>query len=132
MSGIECAFVGVLGRDAESRTSKAGKPYLKLNCRVGDGDGGQWVSIMLFGELAQDLTSRAMLKGARIYVECNNLRIDEWTGQDGTKRTGLGAMSWYVRPCEIGDAKPKGEHTNNHRPAAHSNTNDFYNDEIPL
>jgi hypothetical protein len=41
-------------------------------------------------------------------------------------------MSWYVRPCEIGDAKPKGEHTNNHRPAAHSNTNDFYNDEIPL
>jgi hypothetical protein len=62
MSGIECAFVGVLGRDAESRTSKAGKPYLKLNCRVGDGDGGQWVSIMLFGELAQDLTSREDLR----------------------------------------------------------------------
>ena len=100
MSGLECAFVGVLGRDAESRTSKAGKFYLKLNCRVGNGDDGQWVSVMLFGDLAQDLTAKAMLKGARIYVECNNLRIDEWTGQDGTKRTGLSAMS-----CTCGRAR---------------------------
>lgn len=129
MSGLECAFVGVLGRDAESRTSKAGKFYLKLNCRVGNGDDGQWISVMLFGDLAQDLTAKAMLKGARIYVECNNLRIDEWTGQDGTKRTGLSAMSWYVRPCEIGDAKPKRERTATNRQAAH-NSGDFYSDPV--
>ena len=34
MSGIECAFFGTLGRDAESKVSKTGKPYLRLNVRV--------------------------------------------------------------------------------------------------
>jgi hypothetical protein len=38
MSNIECAFFGVLGRDGEAKTSKAGKPYLRLNMRVGDGE----------------------------------------------------------------------------------------------
>jgi hypothetical protein len=48
MSGIECAFFGALGRDAESKVAKSGKPYLKLNCRVGDGEAAQWVSVMCF------------------------------------------------------------------------------------
>jgi hypothetical protein len=33
MSGIEAAMLGVLGRDAESKTSKSGKNYLRLNRR---------------------------------------------------------------------------------------------------
>jgi hypothetical protein len=37
MSGIECAFFGALGRDAEFKTSQRGNPYLRLNIRAGDG-----------------------------------------------------------------------------------------------
>ena len=36
MSGIEAAMFGALGRDAEAKTSKTGKPYLRLNVRVGE------------------------------------------------------------------------------------------------
>ena len=35
MSGIETAFFGVLGRDADLKTSKAGRQYLKFSVRVG-------------------------------------------------------------------------------------------------
>jgi hypothetical protein len=41
MSGIEAAFFGSLGRDAEAKTSKNGKPYLRMNVSVGDGDAAQ-------------------------------------------------------------------------------------------
>ena len=46
MSGIETAFFGALAADAEQKVSKAGKSYLRLRVRVGDGDGTQWVSVM--------------------------------------------------------------------------------------
>jgi hypothetical protein len=48
MSGIEPAFLGSLDRDAEVRTGKTGKAYLRLNVRVGDGDAAQWVSVLAF------------------------------------------------------------------------------------
>src|SRR6266436_5072399 len=35
---IEAALFGMLGKDAETKTSAAGKPYLRLNIRTGDGD----------------------------------------------------------------------------------------------
>jgi hypothetical protein len=41
---IECAFFGTLGRDAESKISKNGKPYLRFTCRVGESDASQWVN----------------------------------------------------------------------------------------
>jgi hypothetical protein len=41
---IEAAFVGVLARDAETRTSKNGKTFLRFSARVGDGDRCQWIS----------------------------------------------------------------------------------------
>jgi hypothetical protein len=45
---IECAFVGVLGRDGEVKTSGKGKSYLKLNLRVAEADDAQWVSVLSF------------------------------------------------------------------------------------
>jgi hypothetical protein len=35
---IEAALFGTLGRDAERKTSKNGKPYLRLNVACGEGD----------------------------------------------------------------------------------------------
>jgi len=48
MSGIEAAFFGVLARDAEGKTSKTGKSYVRFTARVGDGDSVQWVSVLAF------------------------------------------------------------------------------------
>jgi hypothetical protein len=45
---IECVFIGVLGRDAEVKNSLRGKPHLKLNLRVAEGDDAQWVSVLSF------------------------------------------------------------------------------------
>ena len=132
MSAIEVAMFGVLGRDSESKTSKASKPYLRLNVRVGDGEGAQWVSVMAFDPRAIEQSDK-FLKGAPVYVE-GKLRLDEWTAQDGTKRHGLSVMSWHCRLSEIGrnksarkngDAKPRPQE----KPAS---ANAFYDDEIPF
>jgi len=73
---IEAAFFGSLGRDAESKTSKAGKAYLRLAVRVGDGDGAQWVSFMAFDPRAIEQANK-FVKGARVYCE-GALSLNEW------------------------------------------------------
>jgi single-stranded DNA-binding protein len=105
MSGIECAFFGALGRDAEPKTSKAGKPCLRLNVRVGDGDDAQWVSVLSFDERAIDVTDK-FVAGARVYVE-GKLSTSEWTDKEGKLRFGLSAMSWHCRMSQIGRNKTR-------------------------
>jgi single-stranded DNA-binding protein len=118
MSGIESAFFGALGRDAEAKTSKAAKPYLRLNVRVGDGDTTQWVSVLAFDPRAIEQADKFM-KGARVYVE-GRLSADEWTNAEGVKRFGFSVMSWHCRLSELGrnksarkngDAKPPAQGT---------------------
>jgi hypothetical protein len=65
---IEAAMFGVLGKDAERKTSGSGKSYLRLNLRVGDGDAAQWVSAMTFDPDAIAIADK-MVKGCRIYIE---------------------------------------------------------------
>lgn len=104
MSAIEAAMFGVLGKNAESKTSGSGKSYLRLNLRVGDGDGAQWVNAMTFDPDAIAVADK-MVKGARVYIE-GRLSLDEWSGQDGAKRHGLSLMSGYCRLSQIGRNKP--------------------------
>jgi single-stranded DNA-binding protein len=105
---IEAAFFGALGRDAESKVSKTGKPYLRLNIRIGDGDAAQWVNVMTFDARAIEVAAQ-MLKGARVYVE-GRLSLDEWTDQAGVKRHSLSVLSWHCRLAQIGRNKSKPEH----------------------
>jgi hypothetical protein len=129
MSGIECAFLGTLSRDAEAKVSKAGKQYLSMNMRIGDGD-AQWISVRLFGECATDLMSKALLKGTAVYIE-GSFRLDTWEGADGSKKSGLSCMSWFARPAAIGDRKPKRERTIKSKTAAQpTRRNDFHSDAI--
>lgn len=125
---IEAAFFGALSRDAERRTSKAGKPYLILNVRVGEGDGAQWVSVLAFDP---DAIERAdlMTKGSRCYVE-GRLSTNEWTGRDGEKRFGLSVMSWHCRLSQKGRQTVKRESAKPLSVDPKPN-NDFHNDEIP-
>jgi single-strand DNA-binding protein len=128
---IEAAFFGSLGRDAETKTSKAGKTYLRLNVRVGDGDTPQWISVMAFDPEAIAAADR-MLKGAKVYVE-GKLSLDEWTGQDGQKRTGLSVMSWHCRLSAIGRNKPKRQSDREATaPNAPRSGPAFYDDNIPF
>src|SRR5262245_26777104 len=87
LMGIEVAFPGSLVRDAEAKTSKAGKQYLRINVRVENGDKAEFINAMVFDPDAIAVADK-LVKGARVYIE-GKLSLDEWTAQDGTKRTGL-------------------------------------------
>ena len=134
VAGIEAAFMGTLGRDAEHKTAKSGKPYLRFSCRVGDGDGAQWISVMAFDERATEQPDR-FVKGARVYVE-GSIRRGQWTAQDGALRHGLSCMSWHCRLSEIGRNKPKRERkakitsVDVATPSHAAKPSNFYSDEI--
>lgn len=104
---IEAAMFGTLSRDAEAKTSKAGKPYLRLNLRVGDGDDAQFVNGMIFDSAAIE-TAEKLTKGARVYIE-GRLTVDEWTAKDGAARHGLSVMASHCRLAQIGRNRPKRE-----------------------
>jgi single-stranded DNA-binding protein len=112
---IEAALFGVLGKDAETKTSAAGKPYLRLNIRTGDADAAQWINAMCFDADAVAQAER-LCKGARVYIE-GAIKLDEWTGQDGAKRHGLSLMSWHCRLSQIGRNRPR-RSANEARPKA--------------
>jgi single-stranded DNA-binding protein len=131
MSGIEAAFFGALGRDAESKTSRTGKPYLRAGVRVGDGDAAQWVNVTTFDPAAITAADK-FVKGLRVYVE-GRLTLDEWTAQDGAKRTSLSCLSWHCRLAEIGRNKPKrkSDHERPNSQAAPTQDGGELDDEIP-
>lgn len=106
---IEAAFFGVLGRDAELKTSQAGKAYLRLNVRVGDGDSVQWVSVLAFDERALEVADK-LVAGAKVYCE-GKLSLNEWTNAEGVTKTSLSVMSWHTRLAAIGRNKSKRERT---------------------
>jgi single-stranded DNA-binding protein len=120
---IEAAFFGALGRDAEPKTSNNGKPYLRLNIRIGDGEAAQWINATVFDASAIAVADK-LVKGARVYCE-GRLTLDEWTGPDGP-RHGLSIMSWHCRLSQIGRNKPVRD------PASASSTAVDLSNDIPL
>jgi len=105
MGGIEAAFFGALARDAESKVSEVGKPYVRFTVRIGDGDGVQWVSVLAFDPTAIEAVDK-LVAGGRVYVE-GTLSAGKYTGKDGTERLGLTVMSWHTRLSGIGPNKTK-------------------------
>jgi single-strand DNA-binding protein len=96
MKGIQCAFTGKLGQEAELKTSKAGKPWLSLHVAV-DGaseEATTWIRLAVFGQLATDLHPD-LKKATEVYVE-GRLRLEVWTGRDGRERTGLSVAAAKV------------------------------------
>jgi single-stranded DNA-binding protein len=124
---IESAMFGALSRDAELKTSKSDKQYLRLSLRVGDGDAAQWVNANVFDSEAIEIADK-LTKGARVYLE-GKLTVDEWTGKDGAKRHGISIMGSYCRLSQIGRNKPKRE---NPTAVAAPYTPTAFNDEIPF
>jgi len=102
---IDCAFFGFLARDADARTSQAGKLWVRLSIGVGRDDNVQWVSVAVFGKAAE--TAAQLVKGDRCYVE-GTIKLDTWTGNDGAERHGLNVAAFKCdRTHNIGRNRPK-------------------------
>jgi single-stranded DNA-binding protein len=97
---IDAAFFATVARDPEPKTSQSGKPYMRLNCRDGDGEQAQWINVTVFGDQVAELAGK-VVKGCRVYVE-GRLSLDEWTASDGTKRHGLSVAAWRCELPKIG------------------------------
>jgi single-stranded DNA-binding protein len=130
---IECAFFGSLARDAEIKTSKNGKTYIRANIRVENGETAQFINTMVFDADAVAGADK-LVKGARVYIE-GKLSLDEWVGSDGQKRTGLSCMSWHCRLAQIGRNKPRKQTSDREATAPYAqggNGPAFYDDNIPF
>jgi len=137
MRGIEAAFWGVLGKDPDLRTSKAGKPFcgLALAVTIGKADDGkdvtQWVRATCFGDAAGKIAASCK-KGDRVYVE-GTLTLNEWQGQDGEKRTGLNVAAWKAEKIgAIGKSRERRTDGDHLRPIEQPSQRGGFNDEIPF
>ena len=130
---IDCAFFGFLPADADSRTSQAGKPWVRLRVGVGKDEAVQWVSVAVFGNAAE--TAANLKKGDRAYFE-GSIKLDSWRGNDGVERHGLSVAAFKCEQTHrIGRSKPKRKNTDGEvgRPlqlAADASAE--LNDEIPF
>jgi single-stranded DNA-binding protein len=80
---IDCAFYGFCAADADARTSKAGKAWVRLRVGVGRDDDMQWVNVSVFGKAAD--TAATLKKSDRVYCE-RTIKLDSWRGNDGIER----------------------------------------------
>ena len=104
---IDCAFFGFLARDAESRTSQAGKHWVRLSIGAGKDDNVQWVSVAVFGKAAE--TAASLKKGDGCYIE-GSIKLDTWRGNDGIQRHILNVAAFKCeRTHQIGRSRPKRE-----------------------
>jgi hypothetical protein len=80
---LEAAVLGTVMKDAEPRTSAAGKPWISLMVRSGEGDAQQVARLAVFGEAA--LTLGRVEKGEQIYAT-GSIKLGEWTDRNHEKR----------------------------------------------
>jgi single-stranded DNA-binding protein len=125
---IDCAFFCTVVSDAELRTSKAGKPYLKLRARVGNDDEVQWLSIAVFGDAVERATD--LKKGERAYVE-GTVKLDEWKDPSGRPKSGLSVASFKCERPHVGRNRPSHQkHKTDDAVAAPKGQAAPFNDEI--
>jgi single-stranded DNA-binding protein len=123
MTGIECALFGTLTKNADARTGKSGKQFALLNLVVGDGDGRQFVSAIVFGDAAGNVAT--LEKGRRVYLE-GRIEISEWTDRDGNQKHGLKVAAFYA--VEISKIGRRRERKADDRTV--SKPNNFFDDKI--
>jgi single-strand DNA-binding protein len=127
---IECAFYGFLARDADARTSQAGKPWVRLSIGIGKDDGVHWVNVAVFGKAAEKAAE--LKKSDRCYIE-GTIKLDRWTGNDGTERHGLSVAAFKCEPTyRIGRNRPDQKQKERDFGSAGANDGAELDDEIPF
>lgn len=104
-NGIEVNVVGNLTRDIELRFSQNGKPWASFSVAVNefqrgrDGERSEQTSFLnckIFGDAAENLAESSS-KGTRLMVH-GRMRQEEWTDNEGTKRTSYSVFVDEVGP----------------------------------
>jgi single-stranded DNA-binding protein len=127
---IECAFHGFLARDADARTSQAGKPWVRLSIGVGKDDAVQWVNVAVFGKAAEK--AAALKKSDRCYIE-GTIKLDTWRASDDTERHGLSVAAFKCEPTHrIGRNKPNQKKKERDFGSAGASSGAAFDDEIPF
>jgi single-strand DNA-binding protein len=101
---IDAALLGTVVRDADLRTSAAGKPWMSVIVRSGDGDAASFVQVAIFGDVAVALGR--LERNEKLYAE-GSIRINEWTTAAGQRRAGLSMAAWRAERPGVGRNKPR-------------------------
>jgi len=87
-------FTGRLARDCETRFTQGGMAICSFTVAVdygfGDNKGTNWVRCSLFGKRAEGKLPQYLVKGTQVAVS-GELRVREYTDNDGNKRTSVDA-----------------------------------------
>ena len=127
---IECAFYAFLAADAEPRTSQAGKPWVRMRVGVGKDESVQWVNVAVFGKAVEKAAE--FKKSDRCYIE-GTIKLDNWTGNDGTERHGLSVAAFKCEPTHrIGRNRPDQKKKKRDFGSADANAGAAFDDDIPL
>ena len=141
MNGIiHCAFAGVISKQPELKTSKAGKAWCAVNMRIGEGETVQWAQVAVFGESAE--LAASLEKGDHLYVE-GTLQLRTWKTDAGEQRAGLNIAARRVEVLgQIGRPRPsrpesRGAHrtedgSNGQRPHPTPGARSRFDDEVPF
>ena len=101
MNGMTACATGTLGRDAEIKYTQQGQAMCSFSIAVTDGKreagaAAEWLKVTVWGDQAEALNAAGNLgKGAEVYAE-GRLKLNEWMGPDGQKRSGLSLSAWRV------------------------------------
>jgi single-strand DNA-binding protein len=98
MNGITAAFTGHVGKDAEVRTTRAGRPWASFSVCVDSTKDNEaattWVRVSLFGDTVEELAPR-LVRGVEVYCE-GRLSVRPWKDAEGRERIGLSLATGTV------------------------------------
>jgi single-stranded DNA-binding protein len=105
MKGIACAFEGRLGRDAELKSTNAGRQFLTFSVIVGEDTDAVWLNVSAWSDHLTEL-GPSLLKGVEVYCE-GKMKQRHWESDGGTK-SGWQVSADVVQPKGlIGHKRPK-------------------------
>lgn len=109
MKGIEVAFDARITRDAEIKTARTGRTFLKFSVVHSKGEGEKlketWLSVLAWRESIAELCPD-LKAGVEVYIE-GEIEQTQWESPEGS-RTGLSVSASKVEPKGlIGRKKPK-------------------------
>jgi len=139
------SFTGRLGNAAELKYTANGTAVWNASVGVGygygDNKGTNWLRVQVFGKRAESLGKLDLPKGAAVGVS-GELRIREYTKQDGTKGTSVEVVANDVsllgsKPASSGNTSSSGSRggaPQRERPAAAtgSDIGEDFEDSIPF
>ena len=91
----DVTITGRLGVDPELRYTPNGTAVCQLRVAIAEGQRTSWVTVVTFGEVAESVANY-LGKGRKILIK-GRLHTNEWTTQDGQKRSRVEVYASRVR-----------------------------------